>query len=260
VWAARGTSARSKGVVPHNRAGWYAGLETYAKAPQPLTLATIRLYRSELRFAHDALETAHKATSLYFPFELGPKRQMRPIQGYLFKLPKFFVDTFPDLQSLAAQMAVPIASHQTVSTFGATYRQADEAASVGHRDLFSVDPALVERGLRGHARTQNELAQFIRGLGAEPRSPAPDEPNFDLAWARSGSFWGGRSKVADRCKRREATPAWPWAGLALLESHAFGRRCESSTCSRAKTNRRFVAWTLRDARCYRGLADVLERS
>ncbi len=45
-----------------------------------------------------------------------------------------------------------------------------------------MDPALVERGLRGHAVTQNLLADFVKKIGLEPRSPQANEPNFDLAW------------------------------------------------------------------------------
>jgi hypothetical protein len=53
-------------------------------------------------------------------------------------------------------------------------------------DKFAVDPALVERGVRGHANTQNRLAEQLRSLGIEPRSPRPDEPNFDIAWRANG--------------------------------------------------------------------------
>src|SRR5439155_4125074 len=58
--------------------------------------------------------------------------------------------------------------------------------SVGKRDPFAVDPAIVERGMRGHAQTQNALAPFARSRGGSPRSPRPDEPNFDLAWELHG--------------------------------------------------------------------------
>jgi hypothetical protein len=52
------------------------------------------------------------------------------------------------------------------------------------RAPFTVDPATVERGLRGHAETQNQLAAALTAGGLVPRSPRPDEPNFDLAWQR----------------------------------------------------------------------------
>ena len=51
------------------------------------------------------------------------------------------------------------------------------------------DLALAERGLKGHADTQNDLAQVLRNAGIEPRSPLPSEPNFDLAWETDGTFF-----------------------------------------------------------------------
>ena len=68
---------------------------------------------------------------------------------------------------------------------GAPYRHAQVTELPGSRDPFSVDPALVERGLRGHADTQNELASVLRNAGIEPRSCLPPEPNFDLAWQKN---------------------------------------------------------------------------
>jgi len=65
---------------------------------------------------------------------------------------------------------------------GDDYRQADEVVAIAGRDPFAVDPAIVERGVRGHAITQNALAQHLRSLGVEPRSPSADEPNYDIAW------------------------------------------------------------------------------
>jgi hypothetical protein len=65
---------------------------------------------------------------------------------------------------------------------GSVYRQGEVREGAGARDPFSTDPALIERGLRGHASTQNELAQVLREAGIEPRSPLPGEPNYDLAW------------------------------------------------------------------------------
>ena len=57
------------------------------------------------------------------------------------------------------------------------------------REPFTTDPALVERGLRGHADTQNELATILRGAGLDPRSHRPEEPSFDLAWEADGTIF-----------------------------------------------------------------------
>ena len=72
---------------------------------------------------------------------------------------------------------------------GIPYRPAPEDVAISKADPFSVDPALVERGVKGHARTQNLLAAYVDSCGAEPRSPAPDDPNFDLAWKWNGVLY-----------------------------------------------------------------------
>ena len=72
---------------------------------------------------------------------------------------------------------------------GAPYRQVPVTGLSGSRDPFSVDPALVERGLRGHTDTQNELASVLSNAGIEPRRGLPPGPNFDLAWQKDGTVF-----------------------------------------------------------------------
>jgi hypothetical protein len=57
-----------------------------------------------------------------------------------------------------------------ISKIGVDFTDADEAAGVKPRDPFVVDPDLVDRGTRGHARTLNSLAAHLRGAGLEPSS------------------------------------------------------------------------------------------
>jgi hypothetical protein len=194
VWAARGSSARNAGIQPHTRTGWYVGLEGFSRLEQPVALEQIRdkqIILTELR-NQLAMEVDG---SLYFPFELGERRPLRPMQGYLFKLPRFFVELFPSLSPATAPSQQRTQRRQDVGT---EYRPADEEATVGQRDPFSVDPALVERALRGHASTQNRLAAYLRELGFEPRSPLPDEPNFDLAWIKGDVTWVAEIKSLTR--------------------------------------------------------------
>ncbi len=72
---------------------------------------------------------------------------------------------------------------------GAPYRQVPVTELSGSRDPFSVDPALVERGLRGHTDTQNELASVLSNAGIEPRRSLRPGPDFDLAWQKNGTVF-----------------------------------------------------------------------
>ena len=76
----------------------------------------------------------------------------------------------------------PRALRRAGATLGTDYREADEDATTAGRDPFEVDPNLVDRALRGHATTQNALANLLRSRSLAPRSPQPGEPQFDVAW------------------------------------------------------------------------------
>ena len=188
VWAARGTSARTTRVTPHPRPGYYLGLEHFEKSDAPLALQVIREHSKELTDSLRRLEASSKGPS-YFPFAISEKREIRPNQGYLFKLPAFFVSHF-HLQRESNPMVVALALTQaSTRPLGVAYRSADEECAVGHRDPFTVDPSLVERGLRGHAVTQNLLSKYLQERGMEPRSPSADEPEYDVAWETGDATW-----------------------------------------------------------------------
>ena len=55
------------------------------------------------------------------------------------------------------------------------------------RRVFEVDPDLIDRGTAAHMDVQDELAEAVRSAGAEPRSPAPHDPQFDVAWQNGDS-------------------------------------------------------------------------
>ena len=107
----------------------------------------------------------------------------------LAKLPSAFVEHFEELVEAAGTevRAVPTEQEQpaTSPTFGVEYRVADEEAATSERDAFAIDPAIVDRGNRGHAATQNWLAKEVIGIGLHPRSPSAEDCNFDLAWRDS---------------------------------------------------------------------------
>lgn len=191
VWAARGTSARGSNLKPYQRPGWKVGLVDHAALPGPLSLATIRAAKDKVLAIEGALEGLY-GKPLYLPFTRYGDT-VRPQQGYLTKFPERLLDTFRELKdavALANATAAPpkpLPETTTAPDVGAAYREADEETSVSERDPMFPDPALIERGNRGHARAQNTLARYLAGQALTPLSPQPGEPNYDLAWVSKDS-------------------------------------------------------------------------
>jgi len=50
--------------------------------------------------------------------------------------------------------------------------------------VFEVDPDLVDRGTTAHMDVQDQLAEAVRSVGLVPRSSAPHDPQFDVAWRK----------------------------------------------------------------------------
>jgi hypothetical protein len=197
VWAARGTSARGTGTKPYSRPGWKLGLTDHGLIVPAVPLQSIQQRRDDVLAVEERL-VAEYGGPAYMPFvRYGPS--MRAQQGYLTKFPREMVGWFAPL-AVAAATAVATAptpadpaptalDRISLHELGSEYRPANELASISARDPQSVDPALVERGTQGHARAQNQLAAALRRAGFQPRSPAPGEPNYDLAWETESDVW-----------------------------------------------------------------------
>jgi hypothetical protein len=204
LWAARGTSARESGIEPHWRAGWAAAIDSFQRFAAPVTLQDIRVAHPNWIQKLSALQARHRG-ALYFPFEKGEKRPTRGTQGYLFKLPRFFVDEFSVLRdSITDETSSKTLLAISEPEIGTPYREADEDTAVAPSKPGIADPATVERGLRGHSQTQNALALAVSGRGLDPRSPTRGEPNFDLAWTSGSELWVAEIKsITDDNEERQ---------------------------------------------------------
>jgi len=184
-WLSHRGETRRRLQVPRVVPGWWRDLEGPFPFAEPLALEQLRGRGDAVRAVLNALKERHNG-SLYFPFTFWRGRTLRPMPSYLNKVPAELIARFPQL----ADATVGAGRTPTVEAehgLGVTYREARISYSSLEREPFSVDPALVERGLKGHADTQNELAQVLHEAGVEPRSRRPGEPNFDLAWEARGS-------------------------------------------------------------------------
>jgi len=87
----------------------------------------------------------------------------------------------------AAWIAAPTASRPS-DQLGAPYQREDEDISIAAPQPNERDPSLMERGTRGHRKTQNSLAEYLIGHRIAPMSPI-GEPSFDVAWTHEGKLF-----------------------------------------------------------------------
>lgn len=76
------------------------------------------------------------------------------------------------------------------SDFGRAYHEADENPPEAFNEVpASKDPDGGGRGLVAHNQTQNKIAGIVRSLGFVARSPAANEPDFDVAWKAEATLF-----------------------------------------------------------------------
>lgn len=181
LWGARGHKAKKRGATAYVRPSWRMPLSDLTYLTQPLSLDELRRTSDSLRAIRDDLSAQFNLTT-YFPFELSHTRPVRPLPGYIFKLPKAVVDRYQVLIDAASIVdGNPI--------LGSDYRPSSETGSRKHPVPPTFDPDLVDRGSRAHGRIQKAVADFLRSQGLSPRSPRPSEPLYDISWSADDQIW-----------------------------------------------------------------------
>ena len=197
VWGARGTSASANQVTPYPRAGYRRGLTGYTELPHPIGLEAIRALEPAVMQIRGDLEQKHGSPS-YFPFVPYNGGPLRTAQGYMLKMPRALVQLLglpipelPDslLPSQTSELMPLGGPHTAAAPIGAPYRPEDESTAVSLAQPLEIDPAIVERGLRAHRKTQNSLAAWLQEQGTKPLSPAAPDPDWDLAWWLQGTLY-----------------------------------------------------------------------
>lgn len=192
-WGAHGQAGGRGPVAPYWRPGWRRPLDGPYQLSQPVTAAFLNSIRPNVVRVLGHVEAAHPRQRVYAPFVDYGGRELRAFQGYLTKVPRALIELVPELAEvsrLAAETRPRPAAPAPAAgrtALGNDYREANPNARTAQRQPFSVDPDLVDRALQAHARTQEALAAALRAVGKVPRSPAPGEPAFDLAWEKDGT-------------------------------------------------------------------------
>lgn len=194
IWGARGKAAQLAGVVPYPRPGWRVMLDGPYPLERPVGLDELRRREHRIKRAVEQTERA-VAGAIYRPFQLSDKQALRATQSYLTKLPRSVVHAIPELARAAAHeevtraLAITEMAPTPGDQFGREYSEVAELVSSGEREPFDVDPSVIDRGVEGHAYTQNRLAGVVLAAGWRPVSPRPSEPQYDVAWRASAGLF-----------------------------------------------------------------------
>lgn len=187
-WGAHGQASGRGPVAPYWRRGWRRPLDGPYGLPTPVTSAALGTLRGEIVRVLGGVQAAHPGQPIYPPFVNYGSRELRAFQGYLTKVPRALMELVPELAEVARVATetrpTPAAPSPAVARpeLGGEYRPGNPEARTAQRRPFAVDPDLVDRALQAHAKTQDMLAVAVQEAGMIPRSPAPGEPVFDLAW------------------------------------------------------------------------------
>lgn len=202
VWGTPRSTGRSGApVAPYPRDGLWHGLMGPYALEAPLGLDEIRGAESKLREIHGQL-TERYSSPLYLAFQLRSDG-VRASQGYLQKLPAEIVSHFSQLRAVVGATHHRPSSRALKGRPGDTYRPA-VAPQLGQPDPFSVDPSVVERGLRSHSRLQNLLVETLESFGRSGRSPGPSDAPWDVLWVADGEIWVAEVKsLTDKNEERQ---------------------------------------------------------
>lgn len=185
----RSTGPTGHPVEPYPRPGLWHGLHGPFALPQPLTREEIRNADALIRDVRASVSAANPGR-LYYPFQLRGDG-VRAAQTYLSKMPAELVAALDVLAAVAGVRNVPElpAAGVLPGGLGVEYVPADEQAAQPDRDPFPVDPAVVERGMRSHAKLQNAVAAHAASQGFAVRTPKANNPPWDVLWVDGPTVW-----------------------------------------------------------------------
>lgn len=185
-WRARGTSARAKQEErPATRPGWWLPLFAYRAATKPLTLRQLQT-PLEQAWITKWTESQRESGTVASPFQLYGSTTGRPslraAQGYLAKMPRAFVERWPQLSELADSLATEQSDFESgvVREFGAADgTEQQDFKPKNDRDYIAMVKGGPQRRTRAHERLVRLCGEACKRAGAKVRTPHPIDLRID---------------------------------------------------------------------------------
>jgi hypothetical protein len=143
----------------------------------------------------DATKNAARLELPLFVILRGSKDSLRSVRrgtivGWDDELSLFRINLGSPIAAPAAHLkrALSTRARSTPSAVGGDYKRPDENVAARPRDPFTIDPDKIDRGLKGHAKTQNALYDWLAAQEITGLSPT-GVANFDLAWRVGGTMY-----------------------------------------------------------------------
>ncbi len=213
-WRARGTSGRANTSPPKGpRDGWYIPLSDYVAAVLPLKLKSLQDPK-EIAWLHAWVAENGKGNSLAIPFTRYSAKEIRPSQGYLFKMPAEFVAHYAPLAGMAKALPQGTAASNVQATQGADraavvltdveWFTAIRAGDIRGPISFWTPTDWKIKALVPGARVYFFLKAPVRKIGGFATFERYELVTVDQAWARYGRANG----VESAAELRERTSAY----------------------------------------------------
>jgi hypothetical protein len=97
LWAAKGTSSRSRHIKPYDRPAWLVPLVGYVPLDPPTTQQEIIAKRRAVFDLRDQLASQY-GSGLHYPYYRYGNDQLRTLQAYMAIFPRELLDVFPNLR------------------------------------------------------------------------------------------------------------------------------------------------------------------
>lgn len=178
-WRPKGTSGRANLDDRARRPGWWLPLFSYRAAVDPLTLRELQR-PAERGWIKEWTESMRERGSVASPFQLygatTDRPSLRAAQGYLAKMPRLFVERWPQLASMADALAVQQADMENgldreprIVTRDGTSAFAPKSDT----DYIATIRGGVQRRSRSHERLVRLAGEALQRAGAIVSTPHP---------------------------------------------------------------------------------------